>query len=210
MASAHPEDLDESLIESPVKNSRNSRDAFGASRKGGESRPTYEDEESRDAALRRELASVRKVNEAIEGVVQNLERAKANMKVATRTPRRKAVLTRRRPSIKLSALLLHYWTLGREFYPRRNITSDLFSTLHGRVPVKTSLISRPMRRRNTKQYKDGRQRSRNGKQPLHGKPTKTRENEQRNLPHRSLRHAHEDELVHEPLRQRGRPLQATA
>ena len=103
--SVHTEDLDESLWESPVKQSRNSKESSGATKKGGEARPKYEDEASKDAALRRELASVRKVNEVIEGVVHNLERAKANMKVTTRMSRRGAVLTRLRPSIRL--LVLH-------------------------------------------------------------------------------------------------------
>lgn len=81
-AHAHTGDLDESLWDSPVKSTRTPREgADGESRKAGVSRPSYEDEEGREAALRRELASVRNVNGAIEGVVQDLERAKANMKV---------------------------------------------------------------------------------------------------------------------------------
>ena len=40
-----------------------------------------EDAATREANLRQELASVRKVNEAIEGVIESLNKAKANMKV---------------------------------------------------------------------------------------------------------------------------------
>lgn len=36
---------------------------------------------SRDDMLRQELANVRKVNEAIEGVLKSLDKTKANMKV---------------------------------------------------------------------------------------------------------------------------------
>lgn len=43
---------------------------------------TSNSDKSRDEALRQELASVKKVNEAIEGVLQSLEKAKANMKVS--------------------------------------------------------------------------------------------------------------------------------
>ena len=40
-----------------------------------------EAQKARDDALRQELASVRKVNEAIEGVLASLQKAKTNMKV---------------------------------------------------------------------------------------------------------------------------------
>lgn len=39
-------------------------------------------EEGREAALRRELAGIRSINEVIEGVVESLERAKGNMEVS--------------------------------------------------------------------------------------------------------------------------------
>lgn len=44
-----------------------------------------EKQESKDDALRKELVSVRKVNEAIEGVIQSLDKAKTSMSVS-RTP----------------------------------------------------------------------------------------------------------------------------
>lgn len=39
------------------------------------------DKDARDAALRSELASVQQVNNVIEGVIDSLEKAKANMEV---------------------------------------------------------------------------------------------------------------------------------
>lgn len=45
----------------------------------GESR--YDSEEAREASLRRELESVRSINQVMEGVVESLERAKGNMDV---------------------------------------------------------------------------------------------------------------------------------
>lgn len=41
----------------------------------------YSTEEAREAALRRELESVRNVNKVIEGVVESLQKAKDNMEV---------------------------------------------------------------------------------------------------------------------------------
>lgn len=45
----------------------------------GESR--YDNEEAREALLRKELESVRSINQVMEGVVESLERAKGNMEV---------------------------------------------------------------------------------------------------------------------------------
>ena len=45
------------------------------------SNPNLDDEEVREAALRRELAGIRSINEVIEGVVASLERAKGNVDV---------------------------------------------------------------------------------------------------------------------------------
>ncbi|ETN46204.1 uncharacterized protein HMPREF1541_00388 [Cyphellophora europaea CBS 101466] len=72
--------LDDSLWDSPVKPGQSSKEAPEAG-----TRVSYEDDETRDAALRQELAGVRKVNEAIESVLQNLERAKANVKAVNHT-----------------------------------------------------------------------------------------------------------------------------
>ena len=48
-------------------------------------KPTYEDSQAKDAALRAELASVRNVNEAIEGVIESLNKAKESMKTVNTT-----------------------------------------------------------------------------------------------------------------------------
>ena len=83
-ATALPPDdeLDESLWDSPAKPTHRPGNGHdGTTKATGGPRPFYEDNETREAALRQELASVRKVNEAMEDVLQNLERAKTNMKV---------------------------------------------------------------------------------------------------------------------------------
>jgi hypothetical protein len=73
-------DIDDSLLDSPVKsNAPDEPDRKASNAKHGSSRPPAEEDAARDAALQKELASVRKVNEVIEGVLQNLERAKSNM-----------------------------------------------------------------------------------------------------------------------------------
>ena len=43
----------------------------------------FDTEEAREAALRKELEGVRKINEVIEGMIGTLERAKGNMGVCT-------------------------------------------------------------------------------------------------------------------------------
>ena len=80
--------MDDSLWESPGRPAQRpiSAAAESTGRSTGNAdgpRPSYEDTEARDAALRQELASVRKVNEAIEGVIQNLNRAQTSMKVGS-------------------------------------------------------------------------------------------------------------------------------
>jgi hypothetical protein len=47
----------------------------------------FDTDEVREAALRKELEGVRKINEVIEGVIGTLERAKGNMGVCRNTPR---------------------------------------------------------------------------------------------------------------------------
>lgn len=42
---------------------------------------SYDQEEGRDAALRNELQSVRKINQVIEGLLNSLDSAKGNMEV---------------------------------------------------------------------------------------------------------------------------------
>ena len=68
------DDIDESLWDSPSK-----PEAAGKQSNG--TKPTYQEQQERDEGLRQELHSVRQVNEAIEGVIQSLRKAKDNMKV---------------------------------------------------------------------------------------------------------------------------------
>jgi hypothetical protein len=79
-------DIDDSLLDSPVKPAPKSKGQ--ASRPVHAPKPNYEDNETRDAALRQELANVRKVNETIEGVIQSLDKAKTNMNVGSPTRHR--------------------------------------------------------------------------------------------------------------------------
>jgi hypothetical protein len=72
-------DIDDSLLESPVKPAQKPKEQ--ASKAAHSSKPKYEDSETRDAVLRQELANVRKVNETIEGVIQSLGKATTNMNV---------------------------------------------------------------------------------------------------------------------------------
>lgn len=72
------EDIDDSLLDSPVKPTRPSKEAVATTQS---SKPKHEDQQARDQALRQELAAVRKVNETIEGVIESLDKAKTNMKV---------------------------------------------------------------------------------------------------------------------------------
>jgi hypothetical protein len=71
-SSIYQEDQNEesSLWDSPVKAGKD------------KPRSTYEQQEAREQELRREVESVRRVNEAIEGVIESLGKAKDNIKVA--------------------------------------------------------------------------------------------------------------------------------
>jgi hypothetical protein len=70
-------------------NSSDHEDAFASPPNPGSGRSKtpvnhssrFDTEEAREAALRKELEGVRKVNEVIEGVIGTLERAKGNMGV---------------------------------------------------------------------------------------------------------------------------------
>ena len=46
----------------------------------------YDTEEAREAALRKELAGIRNINQVVEGVVESLEKAKGNMDVRGFSP----------------------------------------------------------------------------------------------------------------------------
>ncbi len=73
------DDLDESLWDSPSK-------PEGTGKQSNAAKPTYQEQQERDEGLRQELQSVRHVNEAIEGVIQSLRKAKDNMKVVHGRP----------------------------------------------------------------------------------------------------------------------------
>lgn len=76
------DDVDPSLWDSPVKSAREQQEAPKSSSKSAKStRPTHEEQEERENGLRRELESVRQVNETIEGLIQSLGKAKENMQV---------------------------------------------------------------------------------------------------------------------------------
>ena len=74
MNSSHDDDLDESLWDSPSK-------PEAAGKQPNAAKPTYQEQQDRDEVLRQELQSVRQINEAIEGVILSLRKAKDNMKV---------------------------------------------------------------------------------------------------------------------------------
>ncbi|KAH6842866.1 DASH complex subunit Duo1-domain-containing protein [Chaetomium sp. MPI-CAGE-AT-0009] len=57
----------------------------------------FDTDESREAALRKELDGVRKINEVIEGVIGTLERAKGNMGTVSKT-------------VDNASMLLNVWT----------------------------------------------------------------------------------------------------
>ncbi|KIX02984.1 uncharacterized protein Z518_06534 [Rhinocladiella mackenziei CBS 650.93] len=94
-SSRNDEAVDESLWDSPAKPAAEPSKASG--KHPNPSRPTYQEQEAREDTLRQELQSVRQVNEAIEGVIQSLEKAKDNMKTANNT-------------VTAASTLLNTWT----------------------------------------------------------------------------------------------------
>jgi hypothetical protein len=76
------EGIDDSIWDSPVKmQDDRSQNPQAANNKSNFGRPTLQEQQEQDETLRRELDSVRKVNQAIEGVIESLGKAKDNMKV---------------------------------------------------------------------------------------------------------------------------------
>lgn len=65
----------------------------GAAGKARAKESHYTTEEAREAALKRELESIRNVNKVIEGVVDSLQKAKDNMEVSDVTQKVKVLLT---------------------------------------------------------------------------------------------------------------------
>ena len=84
----------DALFDTPAarKNKQRAREPGADAADEGKARAKeshYTAEEAREAALRRELESVRNVNKVIEGVVESLQKAKDNMGVsANRTTMR--------------------------------------------------------------------------------------------------------------------------
>lgn len=81
---------DDALFDTPAarKNKKKAQDAnasAGDDAAGGKTRAKeshYTTEEAREAALKKELESIRSVNTVIEGVIESLQRAKDNMAVS--------------------------------------------------------------------------------------------------------------------------------
>ena len=89
----YEDDIDEDLWRSPSKiddksktrNSEQSDPRCGGSQvQAGKSKNG--DAEGKEVALRNELESVRKANEAIEGVIESLAKAQNNMRVSLQVP----------------------------------------------------------------------------------------------------------------------------
>jgi hypothetical protein len=80
---------DDALFDTPAarQNKKKAQDTGADGGEGAASGKTrakeshYTTEEAREAALRRELESIRGVNKVIEGVVESLQKAKDNMAV---------------------------------------------------------------------------------------------------------------------------------
>lgn len=97
----------------------------GASYGTQSSKTSAEAEKAHEDALRQELASVRKVNEAIEGVLESLQKAKSNMKVGERFAFvRKTVLTFHRLSTQQLVLLHSYSIPGRAYCRKQSTIKD--------------------------------------------------------------------------------------
>ena len=74
---------DESLRDSPAPESNRTKGNIISTKPAADGHHSFnETQQSHDAELRQELASVRKVNDAIEGVIESLERAKVSMGVS--------------------------------------------------------------------------------------------------------------------------------
>lgn len=89
----HSDSDPDALFDSPATRKKKSKDANANTTSSEGSAPSktrpiesrYSTEESRNAALRKELDSVRNVNKVIEDVVESLQKAKNNMNTVSRT-----------------------------------------------------------------------------------------------------------------------------
>lgn len=103
------------------------------------SAPRPETSESREAALRKELDSVRQINKVIEDVVQSLEKAKGNMDVCYFCSYFKNTsVDTLRTSIAQCTRPRLFLTHGRAFSPRPNTINAYFSTRTGKEQHKIS------------------------------------------------------------------------
>ncbi|KAK7192751.1 hypothetical protein DPSP01_006828 [Paraphaeosphaeria sporulosa] len=79
----------DALFDAPAaqKNQPSAHDTADDGAAPGKARPkeSWSTQEEREAALRKELESVRNVNKVIEGVVESLQKAKSNMDTVSRT-----------------------------------------------------------------------------------------------------------------------------
>ena len=109
------------LFDTPAarKNKKNAQDAGVNAEEGVAGAKTcakeshYTTEEAREAALRRELESIRNVNKVIEGVVESLQKAKDNMAVSANTQISHHKLTSQKTVSKTvlnASTLLQTWT----------------------------------------------------------------------------------------------------
>mgnify|MGYP004499315167 CR=1 FL=1 len=137
----HPPNMDDlnlsdsdtdALFDTPAARKTKQR-AHDAGAEGGEGAATakarateshYTTEEAREAALRRELESVRNVNKVIEGVVESLHKAKDNMGVCTPACTPAHPTDRHRPSPRPSRTPPRSCRHGPASSPRPSTTSD--------------------------------------------------------------------------------------
>jgi hypothetical protein len=121
------DDIDDDLWRSPsekdIQSKASKREPLDSGSGGSQvhtGKSKYEDGESKELALRNELENVRKVNDAIEGLIQSLDKAKSSMRVSPlvwRPPIRTNEL-RRSLSIIPSMRLPLFSTRGHVFYHR--------------------------------------------------------------------------------------------
>lgn len=104
----------------------------------------YDTEEAREAALRKELASIKNINQVVEGVVDSLEKAKGNVDVRSCSP---ISMYASRKVLSLTHASSHYLARyqthapsskpGPASYLRLNTTNASYSILPGMAQRKT-------------------------------------------------------------------------
>lgn len=122
----------DALFDTPAarKNKQRAQDAGAEAGEGaaaGRARAKeshYTTEEAREAALRRELESVRNVNKVIEGVVESLQKAKDNMGVGAAAAPCAQRTDSHRPSPRPFRMPPHSYRPGHASSRRRSTTSD--------------------------------------------------------------------------------------